>query len=195
MDPRPVFERATAQTARLVADIRPDQYGLPTPCSEFDVRRLVSHLVGAMRRVTVVGEGGDGMSVTPFADGVADEALAAAYEERRQAALKAWQDDARLDAEVVVPWGTVPGRAAVAAYVMETVTHAWDLWDALGRHGTLDPDLAEFALATAHRALPAEPRGGQVPFGEVRTAPAGSGPYEQLAAWLGREPVHGGNEG
>jgi uncharacterized protein (TIGR03086 family) len=195
MDPRPAFERATAQTARLIADIRPEQYGLPTPCAEFDVRRLVSHLVGATRRFTVVGEGGDGMAVHPFADDVADEALAAAYEEGRLAALKAWQDDARLDAEVTVPWGAVPGRAAVAGYVMETVTHSWDLWDALGRPGNLDPELAGVALGIAQRVLPAERRGPEVPFGDVRPVPADSGPYGELAAWLGREPVDVRNRG
>ncbi|MFI7011396.1 TIGR03086 family metal-binding protein [Streptomyces sp. NPDC050145] len=195
MDPRPAFERATAQAARLVAEVKPGQYEDPTPCTEFDVRRLVSHLIGATRRFAVLGEGGDALAVEPFADELGDEAFAAGYEDARQSALKAWQDDARLDDQVTVPWGKVPGRAAVAGYVMETVTHSWDLWDALGRPGTLDPELAAIALGTARQVLPDGPRGPQAPFADVTPVPAGSGPYGELASWLGREPVDVRNRG
>ncbi|WP_338703784.1 TIGR03086 family metal-binding protein [Streptomyces sp. Q6] len=188
-DPRPLFDRATAQATRLVAAARPARFTDPTPCREFDVRRLISHLVGVTRRIAVVGEGGDGLAVAPFADTVADEALAVAYEDARAAALRAWRDDARLDAEVAVPWGNVPGRAALAGYVMETVTHTWDLWEALGRPGTLDPELAGFALGVARTVLPAERRGPDVPFGATVAAPERADTYGELAAWLGRSPL------
>ncbi|MFI7344453.1 TIGR03086 family metal-binding protein [Streptomyces sp. NPDC050085] len=188
-DPRPLLERATAQLARLIGGVQPGQYELPTPCDEFDVRRLISHVVGGTRRIAVVGEGGDGLAVPSFAEGIADGELAQRYEAGRIEALKAWQDDARLDAEVTVPWGSVPGRAALGGYVLETTTHSWDLWEALGRPGSLDPELAGFALAVARQALPAERRGPEVPFGEVVAAPQEGGPYGELAAWLGRRPL------
>lgn len=64
--------------------------------------------------------------------------------------------------------------------------HGWDLATATGQRTELDPELAEFALAFAHRALPPERRGGEVPFGPVVPAPDGAGPYARMAAWLGR---------
>jgi uncharacterized protein (TIGR03086 family) len=67
-----------------------------------------------------------------------------------------------------VPWGQVPGRAALAGYVQEIVMHGWDLARATGQQTELAPELAEFALAFAHRALPPEPRGGELPSGPVR---------------------------
>ncbi|MYW63672.1 TIGR03086 family protein [Streptomyces sp. SID8379] len=188
-DPRPLFERATAQVAGLVASVRPEQYERATPCAEFDVRRLISHLIGGGRRVVVVGEGGDGLSVASFADGIADAALTEAYEEVRVGALKAWQDEAALDRQVTVPWGSVPGRAALSGFVLESVAHSWDLWEALGRPGTLDPELAGFALTVARQALPAERRGPEVPFGEIVATPEGADAYGELAAWLGRRPL------
>ncbi|MEV5612131.1 TIGR03086 family metal-binding protein [Streptomyces sp. NPDC052225] len=188
-DPRPVFDRATAQVARLIAAAPPARFADPTPCTEFDVRRLISHLVGVTRRIAVVGEGGDGMAVEPFADSVADEALPKAYEEARADALRAWRDDARLDSDVTVPWGSMPGRAALSGYVMETVTHSWDLWEALGRPGTLDPELAGFALGVARAVLPPERRGPDVPFGEVVAVPEQADVHGELAAWLGRTPL------
>jgi len=41
-----LHRRALDETARLVDAVRPDQMGLPTPCSDWDVQALLAHLVG-----------------------------------------------------------------------------------------------------------------------------------------------------
>jgi uncharacterized protein (TIGR03086 family) len=186
-DPRPLYTRATEQAAALIRTVRPEQLDSPTPCTEFDVRTLLSHLVGGTHRIAAIGEGGDGLAVHPFVDGVTDESWPAAYEEARVRVRKAWADDARLDAPVRVPWGEAPGRAALSGYVMEGVTHTWDLSEALGHPVRLDPELAEFALSIARRVLPDEKRDADTPFDAAVRVPEGTGPYAQLAAWLGRK--------
>ncbi|GGW74320.1 hypothetical protein GCM10010503_59840 [Streptomyces lucensis JCM 4490] len=189
-DPRPVYARAARQAAALIGTVRPGQLDRPTPCAEFDVRALLSHIVGGTRRIAVVGEGGDGLAVEPVAEGVADDGWAAAYDEVRVRVLKAWESDERMTTPVRVPWGEVPGRAALCGYVMEIVTHTWDLAEALGRPYALDPELAEFALATARQVLPdSRPRDEETPFADRHEAPEGAGAYERLAAWLGRTPL------
>ncbi|MGW3950899.1 TIGR03086 family metal-binding protein [Streptomyces sp. NPDC004752] len=190
LDPRPVYARATEQVAALIATVRPEQLTGPTPCAEFDVRALLSHIVGGTRRIAVVGEGGDGLAVAALADGVPDDGWAAAYEEVRIRVLKAWESDERMTAPVRVPWGEVPGRDALSGYVMEIVTHTWDLSEALGHPRELAPDLAEFALAIALRVLPeSRPRGAETPFDAAVAAPEEADAYGRLAAWLGREPL------
>ncbi|MFF0788785.1 TIGR03086 family metal-binding protein [Streptomyces spiralis] len=110
--------------------------------------------------------------------------------ERTRSGRKAWASDERMSTPVRVPWGEVPGHAALSGYVMEIVTHTWDLAEALGHPLGRDPELAEFALATARRVLPDErPRGGETLFGARREAQEGADVYEQLAAWLGRTPL------
>ncbi|MCC5480410.1 TIGR03086 family metal-binding protein [Streptomyces sp. NPDC059680] len=189
-DPRPVYARATEQAAALVKTVRPEHLGAPTPCSEFDVRALLGHIVGATRRIAVVGEGGDGMAVEPTTHGVADDGWPAAYDEVRARVLKAWASDERMTSPVRVPWGEVPGHAALSGYVMEIVTHTWDLAEAVGHPLELDPELAEFALATARRVLPdSRPRDAGTPFDGRREAPEGADVYGELAAWLGRAPL------
>ncbi len=81
----------------------------------------------------------------------------------------------------------MPGRQVLAAHVLEVVANAWDLARALGDRRPLDAGLARGALAGARQVLPAERRGGPVPFGPVRPAPDGADAYEELAAWLGRD--------
>lgn len=192
-DPRPLYARASAQTATLIAAVEPTRLGDPTPCAEFDVRALLEHLVTETDRLSGVGEGlggserpGDGDTQSA---GVPDDGWAKAYDRSRNRLAAAWAEDAKLDASVPMPWGKVPGRAALAACVMETVTHTWDLAQATGWSGALDEELGEFALGAARQSLPAGRRGGAVPFAAVREAPEGADVYGQLAAWLGREPL------
>ena len=187
-DPREIHQRAVAQTESVVAAVRPAQLGLPTPCAEYDVRALLSHTVGGLNRIAIVGEGGDALAVPARADGVPDDGWLAAYRAAAARARAAWADDAKLGALFEVPWGKVPGRVAISGYVQEITVHGWDLARATGQPTELDPELASWVLAVAQRILPAEPRGGEVPFGPVVPVPAEAGVYARLAAWLGRQP-------
>ena len=188
MDPRPLHRRAIAQTEAVVAAVSPAQFDLSTPCSEYDVRALLSHIVGGLNRVAIVGEGGDALARPARADGVPDDGWLAAYRAAADRAVAAWADDAGLDALVEVPWGKIPGRFALVGYVQEVLTHGWDLAKATAQPTEGDPELARWALAGARRILPPENRGGDIPFGPVVEVPADAGPYAQLAAWLGRHP-------
>lgn len=185
-DPRPLYARAMDQADTLVRDTRPDQFDLPTPCDEFDVRALLGHLVAVARRVAHVAGGGDALEIPHVVPDLADPA--AAFAEAGRAADRAWADDAVLDTVLRLPFGELPGRAALLAYAQELTMHAWDLARATGRESTLDVELGVFALETAQRFVPAEPRGGRIPFGPVVPVPADAGPYARLAGHLGRTP-------
>ena len=187
-DPRELHQRAMAQTESIVAAVSPDQLALPTPCTEFDVRELLSHVVGGLNRIAIMGEGGDALAVEPRADGVPDDGWLAAYRTASSRARAAWADDATLDVLVEAPWGKVPGRIALSGYVQEILTHGWDLARATGQPTELDPELASWVLAVARQILPPEPRGGEIPFAPPVPVPPDAAPYTQLAAWLGRQP-------
>src|SRR5580704_4219647 len=118
-DPRELHQRAMAQTEAIVAAVSPGQLTRPTPCAEYDVRALLSHIVGGLNRIAVMGEGGDALAVEPRADGVPDDGWLAAYQTACSRARAAWADDATLDALVVAPWGKVPGRIALSGCVQE----------------------------------------------------------------------------
>ncbi|GGP49867.1 TIGR03086 family metal-binding protein [Streptomyces abikoensis] len=187
LDPRPLYTRATDQAAALIARVKPEALGDATPCAEFDVRGLLAHLVGGVRAGAERGRTDADVTLVA-AEGVPDDGWLAAYDEARALFAEVWADDAKLDAPVSVPWGEMPGRAYLSSgCVLETVAHTWDLSTALGHPLPLDQELAEYTLEWARRVLPAERRGGPVPFGPVRPAPEGADAYARLAAWLGRE--------
>lgn len=189
-DPRPTLARAADQIAGLVG---PDiDLTAPTPCEGWTVDDLLAHLVTVHRRVAHVGRGGHPFDLphqTPQDDGAA---YVAALADGRREVAAVWGpdgDDAVLDRLVTVPWGVVPGGAAAWGYVRELAVHAWDLAVALDAVAALDPTLADAVVDRAREALPAAPRGGDIPFGPVVEVPDDAGPYDRLVGWLGRDPV------
>lgn len=183
-DPRPRYAAALAHVHGLMAGATATELDAPTPCAEFDVRALLGHLVTTVERVRLLGEGADPYSVPSVVTGLDDPA--AAYAESGRKAVALWADDAVLDRELTVPWGTVPGRAALWGYLNETLVHGWDLAVATGQDPEADPDLVTTVLDAAPVLLPAEPRGGRVPFAAPVEPRPGAGPTERLANWCGR---------
>lgn len=181
-DPRTVYRGATAWVAELFRGVRTDQLDLPTPCDEFDVRRLCQHLIGTVARAVAVAEAGDAEAVSAFSD----RYDAATFESFAQRAAEAWADDSLLAKPVRVPWGEVPGGGALWGYVNEALVHGWDLAVATGQQAEADPALVEPTAAVARRFIGAEIRVPGVPFAAVVEPRAGAGPTERLANWSGR---------
>ncbi|EST39022.1 hypothetical protein N566_04320 [Streptomycetaceae bacterium MP113-05] len=187
-DPCAGYAAAADQMAALIALVTPERLGDPTPCGEWDVRALIGHVVDGTLRTAALGEQGSGARMAEEAPPeVGDDGWEEAYAEAAVRFRAAWVDDADLDGVYTVPWGEVPGRGVVGAEVQETVMHAWDLARAIGAVDRLDDRLAGAVLPFAEQILPAEPRGGAVPFGPVRAAAPDADAYVRLAAWLGRD--------
>jgi uncharacterized protein (TIGR03086 family) len=184
-DPRPHYDRALHWAQQLVAGTRADQLDDPTPCPEFDVRTLLGHLVATVGRARVIGEGGAPFSVPSLVTGVADGGWADAFAAAVHELWPVWSADELLDAPRSVPWGEVPGRAALWGYVNETLVHGWDLALATGQPTEADADLAEITLAGARAQIPASVRSGPVPFAPVVEPAPDAGPTERLANWSG----------
>ncbi|HSU11142.1 MAG TPA: TIGR03086 family metal-binding protein, partial [Pseudonocardia sp.] len=175
---------------RTLADGVPaDRLADPTPCTEWDVRGLLGHLVATVDRVRVIGEGGDPQTVPRVVEGIADDGWTDALDAAEDKMAAVWADDAVLDELVTVPWGRVPGRAAVWGYIREALVHGWDLAVATGQSPEADPVTAEAALAETKLVMPAEPRGGPIPFAAPVSPRPGAGPTEQLANWCGHARV------
>lgn len=103
-DPRPAYAAATARMIELLTAVTEDQLDAPTPCSEFDVHLLMRHIVGTGRRSRALAAGEDALAV----NSIAETGDVAAYADAVGSAIDDWSDDARLAAQVTVPWGQVP---------------------------------------------------------------------------------------
>lgn len=189
LDPRPFLRRAFDQSAAIVAGVRPDQLELPTPCSAFDVRALLGHIVFAARRIGAIGRG-ETLSVDgPAVVEMADTAWLGALEEAAPLAVAAWDCPDALQGDIVLPFGTFPAPVVVWMYTLEQLVHCWDLAVATSSGVALDPELAEAALPAAHGMIVPEFRGDEpMPFAPVVAVPADAPVYDRLAAFMGRDP-------
>lgn len=184
-DPRPLYADALAWVCGLAIRIPTDRFADPTPCADWDVRDLLGHLVATVDRARVIGEGGNPGVMPRVVTGVADGGWADALATAEDKAAAVWAEDARLDALVTVPWGQVPGRAALFGYLREALVHGWDLAVATGQDAEADPETAAAVLTETRRVMPPKPRGGPIPFAAPVQPQRGAGPTEQLANWCG----------
>lgn len=191
MDIVRLHDRALDETAQLVDGVRPDQMGLPTPCSEWDVRALLTHLVGGNGRWAGVARGeplrrGPAQGGGPGADLLGGDP-AGAYRRSAAELQAAWGDPALLDRPFALPIGDLPGRAALAQHLVETVVHGWDLARATGQQPAYDPEVVRTALDFAQAHTPADrPPGG--PFAPPVPVADDLPEIDRLAALLGRTP-------
>ncbi|MFJ8643660.1 TIGR03086 family metal-binding protein [Streptomyces sp. NPDC093610] len=187
-DPRGGLFKAVELATGVLVAIRPDQYDQGTPCPEYSVRDLANHLVSVLRRLTVLGSGGSFMSVPNLAPDVADGAWAEAWTGAAKEFDAVWSDPAVLGRQIALPWGPVPGAVASVIYTNEFVLHIWDIAKATGQSPQWAPEVLAAPLAVMQRAVPAEPRGGQVPFGPVVEVHEDAPDIDKLVGWYGRRP-------
>lgn len=188
-DPRPGLAVAAAAVQTLLTTVETTDFSTPTPCDEFDVQALLDHITMVLRRSTAIGNGIHWTTVDQVQVGSDIETYIAEFAAAADAQEEAWGDPARLGAMVEVPWGEIPGGAAVAIYTAELATHGWDLATALGQEFSIPDDALGVALF-AVKQIPAEGRDNpEVPFGEVVDPGPDASSLLKIAGWGGRQVV------
>jgi uncharacterized protein (TIGR03086 family) len=183
-----LLERALDQTTAVIAEIRPGQAALPTPCASWDVESLVRHLVTQdLPHFAVSARGETPDWTSPPGDLGPD--WPAQFLDGAQQLLGIWAS-ADLDRPVAVPGGDkAPLRFRADQQIAELAVHGWDLARATAAEVYLDPALAEHALAWSRRMLRPEFRGPDKAFGAEVPVPEDSSAYDRLAGWFGRDPA------
>jgi uncharacterized protein (TIGR03086 family) len=183
------LNQALQSTLAILTKVRSDDLAAPTPCVSWDVRALVNHFVGTARYWAAAIAGQDAAAGADYAarDYAAGD-FVAAYEESIRIAVAAFAAEDALDKTVRLPFGEFPGAVLRDLAAMEQFTHGWDLARAIGYAADLDPELAAGLLSQARLAITDSYRGpdSEAFFGPPGQAPAGAGPADQLAAFLGR---------
>lgn len=178
--------KALDATRDVVAGIDGDQWELPTPCSEWNVRELVNHVVSghlwaselaAGKTIDEVGDRFDG-------DVLGDDPVGA-YERAAKLAADVFNAPGALEAPCAVSYGPVPGEIYCGHRFIDTLIHGWDLARATGQSTDLDPELVRGAIEVVEPQK--ELLQGSGMFADDVDAPADADPQTTLLAWLGRE--------
>jgi len=139
MEPFAALDRARAEAERRLDAVGPDQWSLPTPCTEWTVRDVARHLVvgNKMAALLVSGASRDDtlaqIRVWHHADGtLAPDALVAAFRTSADAQAAALGRPGVLELTVHHPVGDIPGAQLLRFRVGDMTLHAWDLARAIG---------------------------------------------------------------
>jgi uncharacterized protein (TIGR03086 family) len=173
-------------TGAIVAGVKPDQYGLPTPCPDYDVGTLVNHIVGW---------------VTVFADGASQEPPktnpatyqvgadpAAEYDASAKRLVAAFRDGA-ADRDIDLGNGPSPGSMILGMILMEDIGHGWDLAMATDQPAPYSQRSIKAAKAAAKANLKPEYRGPDKSFGDIVEVSDDAPPLDELIGLLGRDPA------
>lgn len=178
------YRAALKWVAELMASTPSDSLGRPTPCTEFDVRTLMGHLIGTAERGLRTAKRHGHRRVPHVVTGIPDHELAGTYAALVASIGSAW-GQLTGDEPVMAPWGECTALEAARGFTVETVTHGWDLAVATGRPGHAPAGVAERCLLFAEAVVPDRLRGvmydNPVPAGGTASA------TEQLARLLGRK--------
>jgi uncharacterized protein (TIGR03086 family) len=202
IDPRTAITGALHGVAPVIGAVRHDQLSSPTPCTEYDVRAILGHLVGVANNLAAVGRGESPPG--EFAPAVADDGWPAAWAEAAAGVRAAWEDPAQLAKTFDFGWATMTGAEALAVYTSEFVLHTWDLAQGTGQRPTWDDDtVLRPALAALQAALPDQGRAERFeearrnappewndfpdPFAAASDPGPGAPLIDQLVAWSGRK--------
>ena len=184
MEPLERIEKATALASEAIHNIKPDQLSAQTPCSEFDVRALMNHLLGGLEMLADAASGGK--PAMPSGDLVGDGSdLGSRYDAGRQKLLGILADGSAFGKTWSMPFGDLPGAMMAGIAFMEHLTHTWDLRKATGQDPELPSELVA-ELDSVVRPMDAMLRMPGVCGPAVETS--SSSETDKLMAFLGRQP-------
>jgi len=172
-------ERACDGFASVAVQVSADRWVAPTPCTEWDARALVEHVVGFHELLLLRPLGvraNRPKSGTP----------AERWRATQDAMFAALHADGAIDRETELPGGgTSTPRTMLPALTTDVLVHAWDLGVATDVPVDLDPELTAAAFARVEGTDPGRADGmvgPEVPVGPDASVEA------RLLGFYGRDP-------
>ena len=181
--------RALDAALGMIESASPATLSKPTPCSEWDARGLIEHMIGVVQSFNAAF---GGAPLTPptgqTTAGLAGDDPAAAYRQAADALMQTIQRPGALDQTIKLPAGEMPGAQAINIVIGDQSIHTWDLAKALGRPFTMDEEIASGILAMLHQILTPDRRGPGKGFAEEVACPENAPVQDRLLAFSGRQP-------
>lgn len=191
MDVRPdvasVFAHSVEEFQSRVRAVGEDAWDRPTPCSDWDVRALVNHVVAEQRWAVPLLEG---RTVEQVGDALDGDLLGPAPQEASDLAAKgavaAFVEPGALERTVHLSFGDFTAADYAWQLVADHVVHGWDLAVAVGADSHLDHDLVVRCASWWERWEETYRSGGAV-ASRVPLGPHASR-QDRLLAAFGRDP-------
>jgi uncharacterized protein (TIGR03086 family) len=190
MDPIDQLQRAQAWTASIIAGVHKEVLHESTPCSDWDVSRLLDHLIADVDTFNRVASGEPLDLVTSIKpdesenEGRATPDAIAAFERVTERAREIWSRPGAVEQTYKTSRSELPGAALFNIFLIEMLVHGWDLAKATGQPTEMPAGLAEAELAFTTKMMKERRMGFEQPV----PVPEDASPTDRLVGWLGRTP-------
>ena len=187
-----LYERTTKHVHSILSGIKQEQSESPTPCTEWDVRAVINHLVGGAELLSgcLSGRPPDIAfgSTTSSYSGESDlSKLTQAYEELVRQVLAVAKGPGALESKVTTPIGEMPESVFLAASCMDNLIHCWDLAKATGQDTRLDPQVVDVSYQMFVPDAMDQGRAAGL-IGPLIDVPEEASLQDKLIAYSGRQP-------
>jgi len=184
-DVRTLHRRALEAFGEKVMAIRDDQWHGPTPCTDWDVRTLVNHLVSENRWMSPLLAG---KTIADVGDALDGDLLGAdpktAWSDSATEALEAIRAPGSMERTVHASFADISGKEYATQVFTDLVIHGWDLARGIGADERMDPELLEAAYVKIKPMVDAFKAGGM--YGPHVEPPPGADLQTRLLALVGR---------
>jgi len=180
------YQRAADGFARRLAAVSDEQWGSPTPCSDWSVRNLVAHVLDEQLWVPplvggeTIAEVGDRFA----GDQIGSDAIGS-WTRAQAGVLAALAPDGAIERRVQLSFGETSAAEYLTQVTVDTVVHTWDLARAVGADDSLDPADVQTAIVALSPQVEAWRAGGA--FGPAVSVDPNADAQTRLLAMLGRE--------
>jgi uncharacterized protein (TIGR03086 family) len=181
------FETAFKEWDRLVHEVGEQQWDDPTPCTDWNVRDLVNHLVSEHLWAPHLLNGETLDEVGDRYDGdVVGDAPIAVWEEAGSGSRSAFHRKGALRGDVHVTGGKTPAQEYAWQMTTDLTVHGWHLARAVGVRSRMPDELAD--AVHDHIAPQAGSWHEAGIFDPPVPVPDDAVPQDRLVALLGRRP-------
>jgi uncharacterized protein (TIGR03086 family) len=177
------YMKATAHTRRLLDVVTLDQWEASTPCTDWNVKKLVKHMISGAKNAESIMRGyGPKNCSELFSEG-----LVVAFDAACKAAIAAFSVPGVMGTMVQTRRGEQLAGNYALGQVQEMLVHGWDLATAIGADTSMDLELLGVSYDRAVRSRDHLRSGGATVWGESEaTAAENADTQTQYLAILGR---------
>lgn len=184
METKQLFAQTIEQAASCVRNVHDDQLAGATPCTEWDLKTLLNHMVNELLwmpellRGKTIAEVGD-----QFDGDLLGNDAAKSWQRAADAALAAVKQ-ADLSATVHLSYGDFPAAHYIAEMATDVLIHGWDVAQSMRCSQIFDPAVAQAVYDKLEPNIQGYRDGGFM--GPSVEIPADSGIQSKLLAMVGR---------
>ena len=186
--PNPVdlYEAAVQYMHGIIAGVKAEQFGDPTPCVQWNVQELIVHNVKVSQNFHNILTDGEHVNVFEVSDQLSPDDALAAFEASTGQLLQAAEVRANLEKLVNRRGQQFTGRQLLMGPFSDLLIHKWDLAKATEQDSTLDSAMAEASYGFFLPRMETMRDSGN--FGRGISIPITASSQDKLLALTGREP-------